>query len=118
MVSNVWDIVSDWGMVYYDLCMMYACMVYILDLSCTSHDVFTIYKLCRIPIALTYPCHIIHTHISDLVGFVYPAYASIKAIESKEKDEEKLYLSYWLLFGLFKVYYTTYHTPYTMYHAL
>eukprot|EP01031_Cornospumella_fuschlensis_P032873 gene32873-39752_t len=40
----------------------------------------------------------------DLVGFVYPAYASIKAIEAKDKDDEKLYLAYWLVFGLFKIF--------------
>eukprot|EP01039_Chlorochromonas_danica_P010539 gene10539-11676_t len=39
----------------------------------------------------------------DLVGYVYPLYASIKAIESPEKDDDTLLLTYWLIFTLFKV---------------
>jgi len=41
--------------------------------------------------------------ILDAVGFIYPAYCSIKAIESKEKDDDSQWLTYWLVFGLFKV---------------
>jgi receptor expression-enhancing protein 5/6 len=40
---------------------------------------------------------------SDLVGFVYPMYGSIKAIESKESEDDTLWLTYWLVFALFKV---------------
>lgn len=39
----------------------------------------------------------------DLVGFVYPVYASIKSIESKEKEDDTQWLTYWLIFGLFKI---------------
>jgi len=39
--------------------------------------------------------------IIDLIGFVYPVYGSIKAIEAK--GEETQWLTYWLLFGLFKI---------------
>ena len=39
---------------------------------------------------------------SDLVGFVYPVYASIKAIEGKNKDEDSTWLTYWLVFAMFK----------------
>lgn len=40
---------------------------------------------------------------SDLVGFIYPVYASIKAIETKTKEDDAQWLTYWLVFGLFKV---------------
>ena len=39
----------------------------------------------------------------DLVGFIYPFYASIKYIESGNKDGDTLWLTYWLVFALFKV---------------
>jgi len=41
--------------------------------------------------------------ILDVIGFLYPAYCSIKAIESKDKDDDSQWLTYWLVFGLFKV---------------
>lgn len=41
--------------------------------------------------------------ISDVIGFVYPAYASIKAIESPDKEDDKQWLTYWLMFSLFKI---------------
>mmetsp|Transcript_35735 Transcript_35735/g.33872 ORF Transcript_35735/g.33872 Transcript_35735/m.33872 type:complete len:163 (+) Transcript_35735:120-608(+) len=41
--------------------------------------------------------------IIDMIGFVYPMYASIKAIESKDKEDDSLWLTYWLVFCLFKI---------------
>jgi receptor expression-enhancing protein 5/6 len=41
--------------------------------------------------------------IIDLIGFVYPLYASIKAIESQDKEDDRLFLSYWIIFCLFKI---------------
>jgi receptor expression-enhancing protein 5/6 len=38
-----------------------------------------------------------------LVAFVYPVYASIKAIESTDKDDDTLWLTYWIVFSLFKI---------------
>ena len=40
---------------------------------------------------------------SDMVGFIYPMYMSIKAIESVEKADDSQWLTYWLIFSLFKV---------------
>ena len=41
--------------------------------------------------------------IIDLIGFIYPMYGSIKAIESKDKEDDTLWLTYWLVFCVFKV---------------
>jgi receptor expression-enhancing protein 5/6 len=39
----------------------------------------------------------------DLVGFTYPMFASLKAIESPNADDDKQWLTYWVVFSLFKV---------------
>ncbi|XP_041828457.1 receptor expression-enhancing protein 6-like [Melanotaenia boesemani] len=39
----------------------------------------------------------------NLIGFVYPAYFSIKAIESNNKDDDTQWLTYWVVYGLFSV---------------
>jgi len=41
--------------------------------------------------------------ITNLVAFVYPAYMSIKAIKSVDKNDDTLWLAYWLWYGLFAV---------------
>ena len=40
---------------------------------------------------------------SDLIGYVFPAYCSIKAIETPKKEDDKQWLTYWMVFGLFTV---------------
>ena len=43
--------------------------------------------------------------IIDLIAYLYPAYASVRAIESDEdKDDDTLWLTYWLVFSLFKIF--------------
>ena len=37
----------------------------------------------------------------SLTGFVYPAYKSIMALESPDKDDDKQWLTYWTVYGLF-----------------
>jgi len=39
----------------------------------------------------------------DIVGFVFPMYASIKAIESPSTEDDTLWLTYWLVFAIFKI---------------
>ncbi|CAE7449027.1 REEP5 [Symbiodinium microadriaticum] len=41
--------------------------------------------------------------IIDIVGFVYPLYASLQAIESADKEDDKQWLTYWIIFTKFKI---------------
>lgn len=41
------------------------------------------------------------TFVANSIGFLYPAYASILAVESKEKDDDTQWLMYWVVFALF-----------------
>jgi receptor expression-enhancing protein 5/6 len=41
--------------------------------------------------------------ICNIVGFVYPAYASFKAIQTTRKDDDTAWLTYWVSFALFCV---------------
>ena len=37
------------------------------------------------------------------IGFVYPAYCSVRALESRSKDDDTQWLTYWVVFALFSV---------------
>lgn len=41
--------------------------------------------------------------LCNLIGFVYPAYFSIKAIESNRKDDDTQWLTYWVVYGVFSI---------------
>jgi len=41
--------------------------------------------------------------LCNLLGFVYPAYCSIKALESNNKKDDTQWLTYWVVFALFSV---------------
>lgn len=41
--------------------------------------------------------------VCNIFGFLYPAYCSIKAIESPKKDDDTKWLTYWVVFALFTV---------------
>ena len=43
----------------------------------------------------------LETLVCNLVGFIYPAYMSIKAIDTKDKDDDTQWLTYWVVFALF-----------------
>ncbi|KAM4857933.1 receptor expression-enhancing protein 6 isoform X2 [Urocitellus parryii] len=39
--------------------------------------------------------------LCNLIGFVYPAYASVKAIESPSRDDDTVWLTYWVVYAVF-----------------
>jgi receptor expression-enhancing protein 5/6 len=39
--------------------------------------------------------------IVNFVGILYPAYMSFKAVESKEEDDDKQWLTYWVVFAVY-----------------
>ncbi|XP_013790013.1 receptor expression-enhancing protein 5-like [Limulus polyphemus] len=41
--------------------------------------------------------------ICNSVGFVYPAYASIHAIETHDKEDDTKWLTYWVVFAAFSI---------------
>lgn len=41
--------------------------------------------------------------LCNSIGFIYPAYASVKAIESPPKSDDTKWLMYWVVFALFSV---------------
>jgi len=41
--------------------------------------------------------------LCNFIGFLYPAYKSIKALESSGKDDDTQWLMYWVVFSLFSV---------------
>ncbi|KAF9159429.1 ER membrane protein DP1/Yop1 [Actinomortierella ambigua] len=40
---------------------------------------------------------------SNILGFVYPAYRSFKALESPEKEDDKQWLTYWTVYGFVSI---------------
>ncbi|XP_056270563.1 receptor expression-enhancing protein 6 isoform X1 [Pseudoliparis swirei] len=41
--------------------------------------------------------------LCNLIGFVYPAYYSVKAIESVNKEDDTKWLTYWVVYGVFSL---------------
>ena len=42
-------------------------------------------------------------YIVTLLGVAYPAFMSFRALESPEKEDDKLWLTYWVCFGSFNI---------------
>ncbi|KAK6642753.1 hypothetical protein RUM43_004255 [Polyplax serrata] len=41
--------------------------------------------------------------ICNLIGFAYPAYCSMKAVESQQKEDDTKWLTYWVVFATFSI---------------
>lgn len=41
--------------------------------------------------------------LCNFIGFIYPAYASFKAIETKQKDDDTKWLTYWVVYAVFSL---------------
>ena len=41
--------------------------------------------------------------LTNMIGFVYPAYCSIQALESQRKQDDVQWLTYWVVFAAFSV---------------
>ncbi|KAF9436201.1 ER membrane protein DP1/Yop1 [Entomortierella beljakovae] len=41
--------------------------------------------------------------LSNLLGWVYPAYRSFKALETPEKDDDRQWLTYWTVYGFVSI---------------
>ncbi|XP_072295439.1 receptor expression-enhancing protein 6-like [Eucyclogobius newberryi] len=41
--------------------------------------------------------------LCNMIGFIYPAYYSIKAIESENKEDDTKWLTYWVVYGVFSL---------------
>lgn len=41
--------------------------------------------------------------VCNIIGFVYPAYCSMKALESPNKDDDTKWLTYWVTFATFTI---------------
>lgn len=41
--------------------------------------------------------------VCNFVGFIYPAYVSVHALESSRKDDDTKWLTYWVVFALFSL---------------
>jgi receptor expression-enhancing protein 5/6 len=41
--------------------------------------------------------------LCNVIGFLYPAYHSIKALESPNKDDDTKWLTYWVVFALLSI---------------
>ncbi len=41
--------------------------------------------------------------LTNLIGVAYPAFMSFNALETVEVDDDKMWLTYWIAFGLFSI---------------
>lgn len=42
--------------------------------------------------------------VCNIIGFFYPAYCSMKALESRQKDDDTKWLTYWVVFAVFTIF--------------
>lgn len=71
------------------------CMVYTANVCVSTGTV----ALTGLWLAFGYAAQL----VCNFVGFLYPAYASLHALESPSKDDDTKWLTYWVVFAIFSV---------------
>ena len=61
------------------------------------------WKYLNILITYVFLNNCLFTLFTFSIGFVYPAYCSVRALESRSKDDDTQWLTYWVVFALFSV---------------
>jgi len=66
------------------------------------HIEYFVVALAFIPLIMVYYGYFGKT-VSDLVGFLYPVFATIKSIEAKNSEDVYYWVTYWVVYSLFNV---------------
>ncbi len=64
-----------------------------------SKIIFIVLAICIFSVIIGY----LDIYITALVGIVIPSISSIRALETKEADDDKQWLTYWIVFGVFSI---------------
>ena len=62
-----------------------------------SKIVYIVLAICFISVIIGY----LDVYITALVGIVIPSISSLRALQTKDSDDDKQWLTYWVVFGVF-----------------
>jgi len=68
---------------------------------------FIVLAILAVPVLLAFIMDLGHI-IIDMIGFLYPMYASVKALETDGKEDDSQWLMYWIIFGIVKIFETVF----------